>query len=145
MNMSTARNREIACRVFEEFLSSPVATNVGAEVLHPEFVDHDPIPGEPAGQSALTYIHEQLHKTFGPDMKFEVFDAVASEDLVALRWRLSGVDMGLVPGQPATHNPIVENGMAFLRLKDERVIERWATVDRLGVMQQVGGIPTKHD
>jgi predicted ester cyclase len=87
------------------------------------------------------YIHQQLHATFGPHMKFEIFESVASEDLVALRWRLSGIDMGLVPGQPATRRPITEDGMVFLRFKDGEVIERWANVDRLGVMQQLGSIP----
>jgi alpha-beta hydrolase superfamily lysophospholipase/predicted ester cyclase len=140
--MSSARNRQIARRVFEEFLSNPQATSFGEEVLHPDFVDHDLIPGEPSGKSALHYIHQQLHETFGPNMKFEVFDSVASEDMVALRWRLTGIDMGLVPGRPATHQPIAENGMVFLRMKDEKVIERWATVDRLGVMQQVGSMST---
>ena len=139
--MTADLNEQIGRRVFEEFLSNPVATTFGEEVLHPEFVDHDPIPGEPAGKSALMYIHEQLHKTFGPHMKFEIFESVASEDMVAFRWRLSGNDMGLVPGQPATRRPISENGMVFLRFKDQKVIERWATVDRLGVMQQLGSIP----
>jgi predicted ester cyclase len=139
--MSPEANEQIARRVFEEFLSNPEATNFGDEVLHPEFVDHDPIPGEPAGKLALMYIHQQLHATFGPHMKFEIFESVASEDLVALRWRLSGIDMGLVPGQPATRRPITEDGMVFLRFKDGEVIERWANVDRLGVMQQLGSIP----
>jgi len=93
--VSTARNRQIACRVFEEFLSNP--------------------------------------------------DSVASEDLVALRWRLTGIDLGLVPGRPATRRPIVENGMAFLRIKDDKVVERWATVDRLGVMQEIGRLPINQD
>jgi len=63
--VSTARKRQIACRVFEEFLSNPEATDFGDEVLDPEFIDHDPIPGEPSGQSALRYVHQQLHKTLG--------------------------------------------------------------------------------
>jgi predicted ester cyclase len=143
--MSAEVNEQLARRVFEEFLSNPQATNFGEEVLDHEFLDHDPIPGEPAGKSALMYIHHQLHQTFGPEMKFEIFDSVASEDLVALRWRLSGKDMGLVPGHPATGRPITEDGMVFLRFEDERVIERWATVDRFGVIQQLGTVPTRHD
>lgn len=44
--MSATRNEQIARRVFEEFLSQPEITAFGEEVLHPEFVDHDPIHGD---------------------------------------------------------------------------------------------------
>jgi predicted ester cyclase len=38
---------------------------------------------------------------------------------------------------PVTNRPFLFTGMVFWRIRDDKIVERWATLDRLGLQQQL--------
>jgi steroid delta-isomerase-like uncharacterized protein len=76
------------------------------------------------------------------DLYHTVEDTIADEDHVAVRFTLRGTHTGDFAGIPATGRPIVVSAMAILRVADGRVAELRGVFDQLGMMQQLGAIPT---
>ena len=52
----------------------------------------------------------------------------------------TGTNQGPFPPLSAepTNRRAVLTGMVFWRVRDGQIVERWATLDRLGLMQQLG-------
>ena len=46
-----------------------------------------------------------------------------------------------IAGVPATGRSIELRGINMFRVKDGRVVEQWAELDMLGLLQQIGAIP----
>jgi len=44
-------------------------------------------------------------------------------------------------GRPATGNRVSFTGTTLARMKDGKIVERWANVDELGLLQQLGIAP----
>ena len=76
-----------------------------------------------------------------PDLKEDLQDIIASGDIVATRWVLSGSQQQDFMGIPAAGQTIRVEGMNFYRLKDGRVTDIWTQFDGAGMMQQLGAIP----
>jgi predicted ester cyclase len=55
---------------------------------------------------------------------------------------LTGSQQQEFMGIPATGQTIRVEGMIFYRLKDGRVTDIWAQFDGVGMMQQLGAIPS---
>jgi predicted ester cyclase len=45
-------------------------------------------------------------------------------------------------GIPATGRRVSVNGITILRFADGRCVERWSQTDFLGMLQQLGALPT---
>jgi predicted ester cyclase len=45
-------------------------------------------------------------------------------------------------GIPATGNPVAFDVIDIVRVRDGQLVEHWNVVDALGLMQQVGAVPT---
>jgi len=79
-----------------------------------------------------------LHTAF-PDLRVEIEDIVAEGDRVAVRARWTGTHRGPLPMMPfpATNRVFAFTGMVFWRIRDGEIVERWATIDGLGLQHQL--------
>jgi predicted ester cyclase len=77
-----------------------------------------------------------------PDLTIEIQDAIASEDTVWVRARGRGTDTGGVAGRPPSGRRVEVDVIDIARFRDGLMIEHWGVADRLGMLQQVGAVPT---
>ncbi len=75
------------------------------------------------------------------DVKAEVQDVIASDDLVALRQVVQARHTGTLLGMPATGNAIKWDAVDIYRINDEgRISEQWAFEDFAAILNQAGGV-----
>jgi steroid delta-isomerase-like uncharacterized protein len=81
-----------------------------------------------------------MMRTAFPDLHFTIEDQIAEGDMVVTRWTARGTHKGNFQGVPATGREVRLMGTDIDRMTDGRVVECWAHVDELGLMQQLGAI-----
>ena len=77
-----------------------------------------------------------------PDFHTTIEDQIAEGDRVATRWTMRGTHEGEFRGIPATGNQISVTGIGIFRFSDGKVVESWDNFDQLGMMQQLGVVPS---
>ena len=83
----------------------------------------------------------QSYFTAFPDLHITTDEVVAEGDKVAKVWTANSTHKGELMGIPATGKRIVVKGIEVLRIADGKIAELWASMDNLGMMQQLGVIP----
>ena len=76
-----------------------------------------------------------------PDAHLEVHQVVADEDTLAARYTVGGTHEDELLGVPATGRRVSVDGQTFLHMADGRIVERWQSMDALGLLTQLGAIP----
>jgi steroid delta-isomerase-like uncharacterized protein len=135
--MSTDQNKKLILDHYESFLHQQDADAVRKQ-LAADFRDHEMPPGTLPGPDAALEYRAMLHNAF-PDLRVKIEDIVAEGDLVAVRARWIGTHRGVLPmiPVPVTNRAFTLKGMVFWRIRDGKIVERWATMDRLGLQQQL--------
>jgi steroid delta-isomerase-like uncharacterized protein len=115
------------------------ASDDGAQIFSPGFVAH--MPGQPpmnrpAFERFVSAVSDGM-----PGYTFEVHDQIAQGDLVVNRVTWRGVHSRDMAGVPGTGRSVELKGINMFRVSDGRVIEQWAELDMLGLLQQIGAIP----
>jgi len=77
-----------------------------------------------------------------PDIQWTIEDMITANDKVAVRFTMRGTHQGTFFGVPATERPIVVQAMNFYRLADDQIIEEFGQPDMLGLLTQIGAVPT---
>jgi steroid delta-isomerase-like uncharacterized protein len=77
-----------------------------------------------------------------PDLQITIEDQVADGDRVATRWTARGTHTGAFQGIPPTGKQIRVSAINIDRIDDGKVVECWVNSDDLGLLQQLGVIPT---
>jgi steroid delta-isomerase-like uncharacterized protein len=111
------------------------------ELVTEDFVDHQALPGLPPGREGFKQLNALFRAAF-PDVVVEVEDVVAEGDRVAARWTSSGTHKGPLFGIPATGRAVKVTAMVVYRIEDGRLAEGWINRDDLGMMRQLGVVPT---
>jgi len=83
----------------------------------------------------------QAYFTAFPDLHITTDDLIAEGDKVTKIWTAHGTHKGELMGIPATGKPIAVKGIEVFRLADGKIAELWASMDNLGMLQQLGIIP----
>jgi steroid delta-isomerase-like uncharacterized protein len=89
--------------------------------------------------------HKQFFTAFTssfPDLHHEIVDLVAEGDKVAVRFSVTGTHKGELQGIPPTGKKVSFGAMDFITLIDGKIAEDWLNADIMGLMQQIGAIPT---
>jgi steroid delta-isomerase-like uncharacterized protein len=124
MTTTASASKALIRRIFEEVIpGGDVATM--RELFAPEWVDHDPLPGQPAGLDGAASVVSTMH-TAHPDLRFTIDDLIAESDRVVIRWTLRGTNTGPMLGRPPTGQPVELAAIAIFRVTDGRIAERWA-------------------
>jgi predicted ester cyclase len=111
------------------------------ELCHPDLVDHEPAPGY---DQTLAGFKQKVafFKAVFPDLEEDLQDIVGARDTVATRWVLTGSQQQEFMGITPTGKRIRVEGMNFYRLEDGQVTDIWAQFDGVGLMQQLGVMPS---
>ncbi|QJY45507.1 ester cyclase [Pseudonocardia broussonetiae] len=118
-------NAELVRRIFQEVIPAGDADTVRG-LFTPDWVDHDPLPGQPPGRDGAAYVVSTMH-TAHSDLRFTVDDLVAVADRVVVRWTLRGIHTGPMLGRPATGRPVELAAIVIFRFAGGRIAERWAS------------------
>jgi steroid delta-isomerase-like uncharacterized protein len=76
-----------------------------------------------------------------PDLQITTDLLVSEGDKITKVWTANCTHQGDFMGIPATQNKIVVKGIEVFRIVDGKIVELWASMDNLGMMQQLGVIP----
>ena len=78
--MSLATNKDVIRRVFEEVIPAGIPAAM-RDYVADDFLDHHPLPGQPAGVEGAEYVVATMHGAH-PDLRFAIDDLVAEDDRV---------------------------------------------------------------
>jgi predicted ester cyclase len=140
--MSTSQElKAVVRRIFEEAINKG-NLDLLDELYTPGFTSHSmPEPDMPPGIEGDKQAIRLLRTAF-PDYHISVEDLVAEGDRVVARYRSTGTQNGDFRGIPPTGRRIESDGISIYRLRNGKIVERWDQVDTLGLLQQLGVIPT---
>jgi len=132
-------NKEIVRRALEDSWQDP---GVFDELISSDYVGYDPALPEPIrGPQGAKDNFKQYSDAF-EGAHITVKDQIAEGDAVATRWEGRGRHTGELMGVPPTGKEIVVEGLNLTRLRDGKIVEEWSNWDTLGMLQQVGAIPS---
>ena len=129
--MSTEANKALAHRIVDEMWNTR-NLNVIDEVYAPQFG---------GGHVAAKQFVEANLAAF-PDLQINIQDQVAEDDLVTTRYIMHATHQGEIANIPPTGKQFEVTGIEMHRFADGKLIELWNIVDMLGILQQVGIIPS---
>jgi steroid delta-isomerase-like uncharacterized protein len=132
------RNKEVARRIYEEALNKR-DLDLLDELVAPDYVEHDPLPGQGTGIEGIKDRYRMLIE--GLDPTFTIEDVIAEGDKVVVRWTNNGTNVGDFLGIPATGRSFSTAGIDIYRLEAGKLAEHWHVVDVFGQMQQLGLLP----
>ena len=137
--MGEAENKALVRRIFEQGMNGG-DDRVLDECMTADFVNHDmpaPVPGPEGFRQVLG-----MFRSAFPDMNVNLEEVLAADDKVVTRGVFTGTHKGEFMGVPASGAPIEVKFIDVWRVRDGRVAENWVRLDQLGLMQQIGAIPT---
>jgi steroid delta-isomerase-like uncharacterized protein len=133
----TASNRAIVQLLFQELNNHDWAAFME---LCSDCAYHLPLVGELRG-AALTQFFASLLKAF-PDAQRIVEDQFTDDIHVVTRWTTTGTHKGSFMGIAPTGKRVTITGISIHRIAGGKIVEEWQEWDSLGLMQQLGVIPT---
>ena len=130
-------NKELARQFYAQIISQGDLSAI-ERLVHPEFVEHNTLPGAASGHAGLRQFVIGFHTSFGA-VNYVINDLIAEDDRVAVRGVVHALHHGVFRNVAATHRQIRWDTIHMLRLRDGLIIERWVQVDMVGLMAQIEG------
>ena len=133
-------NKQFMQRFVEETINKK-NLNAIDELVAMDFVEHVPFPGQGPGREGLRYAISTFLAAF-PDMHWTLEEQIAEGEKVVSRLTMTGTHRGAFLGIPPTGKPVKVWGVVIDVVRDRRFAESRIIMDTLGLMQQLGVIPT---
>lgn len=110
------------------------------ELVADDFVDREVFPGLEANREGVKQFFAMVRSAF-PDLRMEVREMLADDDLVAVRVIATGTHEGEFMGMSSSGRRIEVQVFDIFRIRDGQVTEHWGLMDAMTMMQQLGGVP----
>ncbi len=111
-------------------------------ILADHYVNHTmPVPGIPGTKEGFQRVVVATRQAF-PDVHVSIRDMVAEGDCVVFRDTVQATSRGDFLGVPANGKRLEWTEIHFLRLARGQIVEHWTDFDQLGILRQLGAIPT---
>jgi steroid delta-isomerase-like uncharacterized protein len=111
------------------------------ELIASDYVYHSPGSPEVRGPDGFRQMIS-MYKTAFPDLNMVIDDMLAEGDKVAFRWTGTGTQRGEMMGVPPTGKRVTGTGLIISRFAGGKIVEDHEVIDMLGMMQQLGVVPT---
>lgn len=140
--MSTEQNKQVVLRWREE--RNKGNWKIVDELHAPDYVGHiSLVPGGAIrGREALKQLFVgywaafDVHATYQPDLLIAEGDFVAHRETVRVKHK------GTFQGIPPTGKEATVTSTDIYRIVDGKIVEQWTESDMIGLMQQLGVVPT---
>ncbi len=140
--MSTEQNKQLVLRWKEAFWNGKQDLSLVDEFFAPDIICYmagmpEPIRGREAFKQLLASLadgFDDIHDT--PEF------LVAEGDMVVIRETARATHSRDFQGIPPTGKEVVVSNNEIDRIVDGKIVQQWAALDMLGLMQQLGAIPT---
>ena len=139
--MSLEENKALARRFFDAYNANDLDA---AEAMLAENFLHNNLmlpPGVPPNRTAFKQLGLMFATAF-PDHHSTIEDQVAEGNLVATRSTFRGTHQGELMGMPPTGKQVTFSSINIDRIENGKIVEKWEQSDLLGMMQQLGMIPS---
>ena len=133
-------HKAIVRRFYEEVFSRGNLA-VADEVVAANFMEHEAFPGMAPGKEGLKQMVAMLRAAF-PDARMTAGVMLSEGDMVAAQYTFKGTHRGAFMDIPPTGKEVTMTGTEILRFAGGKVVEHWGNSDTMGLMQQLGVIPT---
>lgn len=141
--VSTEQNKTLVLRWKEEFWNKQRNVNLVDEFFAPDIVCHmsgipiQPVRGrEQFKQVLATFLAGFDNFYFTPEF------LIAEADMVVIREIARAKHTGEFQGIPPTGKEVSVTNNEINRIVDDKIVEQWVEADMLGLMQQLGILPT---
>src|SRR5206468_9638902 len=112
------------------------------EIISPNMVVHG-AGGQTVGMGPDGLIDLiKTWRTAFPDGRMEIDDLIVEGDTVAIRNTWYGTHEAEFYGVPASGKSVAVTSVGIDRVQDGKVTEGWGELDMVGMMQQMGALPT---
>ena len=138
--MAAEENRALIRRFLEELFNQRDISAID-RYMAADYVDHVVPPGLPPTREGFRQFIGAFFAAL-PDFHYTIEDVIASEDRVAVRLTAQGTQRGEFMGIPATGKHATWGEMHIGRIANGAIVEHWGQIDNLGMLQQLGVIPT---
>ncbi len=126
---------------FLEFINTG-SEKLAEELISPDAIFHVPGRAEPMrGPAGYLAIIGMMRGGF-PDIQWTLDEMIAEDDKVAARFTMRGTHRGVFFGVPPTGKTIAVQALNFYRFSGEKFVEERGQPDLLGLLQQIGAVPT---
>ena len=112
------------------------------EVISSDYVEHSLYPGYPATRDGLKSFIRDFRSAI-PDLRYRVDREISEGDFVVQQVTGSGTPQHEFLGLPATGKSATWQEIHIVRVSGGKAVEHWGLVDMIGVMQQLGALPTQ--
>ena len=118
--------------------------NAADEIVANDIVMHHPASPVPIeGREAVQGMLGAFRAGFPGDFQMTVVDVFGSGDKATVRWRMQGTHTADLFGIPASNKAVDVNGISVVRVAGGKIVEDWVAEDTMGLMQQIGVVPTQ--
>jgi steroid delta-isomerase-like uncharacterized protein len=137
-NIMLAENKALMLRWFDQVWCQGRA-DVIDELLAPNCVIRG-LGADQVGPEQFKPFFAAYRSAF-PDVKITVDQAIAEDDMVAVRWSGTGTHKGDGLGFAATGRTARFSGMTMVRIVDGKLVEGWNNFNQFEMLQQLDKIP----
>jgi steroid delta-isomerase-like uncharacterized protein len=135
-------NKAVVRRFYEEVFNAGRLEAMD-ELVSPDLAAHDTLPPGVPERGPEPYKHTAaMFRSAFPDLHQEIEDMVAEGDKVAVRVTMTATHRGPFLGVAPTDRRVRYEGMDFFRFREGKMVEHWTATDDLGLMQQLGVVPS---
>lgn len=120
---NTEANKALVRRVYDAFDTGGI--DLLDEIVAPDFVDHDPTPGQVEGLAGLKQAVGLFRAAF-PDGEMTVNELVAERDMVYARVTLRGTHAGEYAGAEPSGRFVTAEGVETFRIAHGKIVEGWS-------------------
>jgi steroid delta-isomerase-like uncharacterized protein len=140
--MSTEQNKTNARRIVDDAWNKHNTKPIDELFSNDAIVHNPPDPTVVKGaQGAKATL--QTYLTAFPDVKITIEKEIADGDYVVQHLRAIGTNTGQFNGMPATGKKANTTGAMTTKFDQSgKIVEVWSFFDNLGLMQQLGVVPT---
>src|SRR5262249_50403484 len=135
-------SKAIARRLYEEAWNRR-KLEVVDQLLSPSHALHEPYAsGSQIGPQAYKATVMRFQAGL-PDLRFTIQDMISEGDKVVVSWIISGTHQGEFYGIAPTNKKVSVEGITIHQIEKGKILESYASWDRLGMMRQVEAIPPR--
>lgn len=140
--MSTENNKAIVARWYQDVLSDG-KLNLIDGLFSPTYIHHEEIvpggwPRGSAGAQAIAH----TYRTASNNIRYTIEEQLTEGSKVVTRWTAQGTHTGDFLGAPGSGKQYTITGISIERIEDGKIAETWSNWDLMGLMAQLGLVPT---